>query len=220
LRLFTWPQFSSWKPALALLLLALSGGILGYRAWIKRETPIDKLAREATPRAEIVLPTPPTKAIPPQPDPTATPLPGLSAPPPLPSDEVIAMDIRPRAGETLIRSARTPGAGLLEANKVYLEISGSRSEQARQLLLQRLPAENKFSLTDNPDETDVALKVTVAARQGRFALTAHFADVNGNVIWPLTPGVIERKYEGPLEKAIATFSRELAADLQRLERQK
>jgi hypothetical protein len=214
LRLFNLAQLPSWKPAMAFLFLALSGGVLGYLTVIKQKAPGAKLAGETTPRTEIVLPTPPTKAISPQPGPAATPLARPAAPAPLSGDEVIAMDIRHRAGETITRSASTPGAGLLEANKIYLEISGSRSEQARQLLLQRLPAENKFSLTDNPDETDVALIVTVAAlRQGRFAFTAHIADQNGNVIWPLTPGVIGRKYEGPLEKVIATFSRDLAADL-------
>jgi len=138
--------------------------------------------------------------------------------------EVIAMDVRPRAGapgETLTRSERAQAAGLLEAKKVYLEISGARREQARQQLLRRLPADNKFSLTDDAGEADVALKVTVAAaRQDRLALTAHLTDANGKVIWPLTPGVIGRKYEGPLDKVIAAFSLELAADLRRLERQK
>jgi hypothetical protein len=51
-------------------------------------------------------------------------------------------------------------------------------------------------------------------------LTAHLADANGKVIWPLTPGTIWRQYKGPLEKVIVTFSLELAGDLQRLERQK
>jgi hypothetical protein len=134
------------------------------------------------------------------------------------------MDIRPRAGEPgelLTRSERAQATGLLEAKKVYLEISGARSEQARRLILQRLPADNQLSLTDNPGEADVALKVTVAAsRRDRLTLTAHLADANGKVIWPLTPGTVWRKYEGPLEKVIATFSLELAADLRRLERQK
>jgi hypothetical protein len=224
LRLFNLAQLPTWKTAMAFLFLALSGGVLGYLAVIKQKAPGEKLAVETTPRTEIALPTPPTKAISPQPESAATPLPRPAATPlrrpatptPFSGDEVIAMEIRHRADEALTRSATTPGAGLLEANKIYLEISGSRSEQARRLLIQILPAENKFSLTDNPDETDVALIVTVAApRQDRFAFTAHIADQNGNVIWPLTPGVIARKYEGPLEKVIATFSRDLAADIRR-----
>jgi len=134
------------------------------------------------------------------------------------------MDIRLRdgaPGETLTRSERAQAAGLLEAKEVYLEIGGARREQVRQQLLRRLPSDNKFGLTDDPGEADVALKVTVeAARQNRLALTAYLADANGKVIWPLTPGAIGRKYEGPLDKVIATFSRELAGDLRRLERQK
>jgi hypothetical protein len=130
------------------------------------------------------------------------------------------MDIPSRAGE-LTRGARTQGPGLLGAKKIYLKISGSRSEQARQSLLERLPIDNQFSLTDNPDEADVALKVTATgARQDRIELTAQIADASGNVIWPLTPGAGARKYAGPVEKVITTFSRELAADIRRLERQK
>jgi hypothetical protein len=221
LRLFTPALRPTWKPALAFMLLALSGASLGYWSWTKRGASGDNLPAGDSPTARILLPPTPATVIPPQPDSTAMPIPRPSAPPPSPGPEVIAMDIRPRAGELITRSARTPGANLLEAKKVYLEIRGSRSEQARQLLLQRLPADNRFSLTDNPDEADIALKVTVAAaRQDRLALTAHFADANGNVVWPLTPGAVGRKYEGPLEKIIAAFSRELADDLRRLERQK
>jgi hypothetical protein len=223
-RLFNPAQRSGWKPALAFMLLALFGATLGYSIWIRRSASGDNLALDATPTPRISTATTPTATISPQPIPTAVPIPRPPAPTPLSSDEVIAMDVRPRAGEPgelLTRSERTQAAGLLEAKKIYLEISGARSEQARQQLLQRLPADNQFSLTDNRGEGDVALKVTVAAsRQGRIALTAHLADVYGKVIWPLTPGVIGRKYEGPLEKVIATFSRELADDLRRLERQK
>ena len=223
-RLFDPARRPTWKPALAFLLLALSGGALGYWLWIGRGASDDKLALNATPTPQVSPPTSPTKAISPQPSPLATPTSRPSTPPPLSGDEVIAMDVRPRAGapgETLTRSERAQAAGLLEAKKVYLEISGARREQARQQLLRRLPADNKFSLTDDAGEADVALKVTVAAaRQDRLALTAHLTDANGKVIWPLTPGVIGRKYEGPLDKVIVAFSLELAADLRRLERQK
>src|SRR5262249_6926135 len=159
-----------------------------------------------------------TPAISPQPSPTVGPTPRPSAHPPLSRDEVIAMDIRPPAGapgELLTRSERASAAGLLEAKKVYLEVSGAQLEQVRQQLLRRLPADNQFSLTDNPGEADVAIKVTVAAaRQDRLVLTARLADANGKVIWPLTPGTIGRQYKGPLEKVVITFSRELAGDLQ------
>jgi hypothetical protein len=221
LRIFNPERRPTWKPALAFMFLALSGSALGYWFWIKRDASGDNLVGNATPRAQIMIPAAPTTVVHPQPSPTAAPPPRSSAPTPSPGAEVIAMDVRSRANAPLTRSARTLSASLLEAKKVYLEIRGLRSEQARQLLLQRLPADNQFSLTDKPDEADIALKVTVAAaRQDRLALTAHFAEANGNVIWPLTPGVIGRKYEGPLEKIITAFSRELASDLRRLERQK
>jgi hypothetical protein len=223
-RLFNPAPRPTWKPAMAFLLLALSGSAFGYWFWIGRGASGDNVASNATPTPQSLAPTTPNTAISPQPSPSATPTSRPSTPPPLSGAEVIAMDVRPRAGapgETLTRSERAQAAGLLEAKKVFLEISGARSEQARQQLLKRLPADNKFSLTDDPGEADVALKVTAeAARQDRLALTAHLADANGKAIWPLTPGVIGRKYEGPLEKVIAAFSLELAADLRRLERQK
>jgi hypothetical protein len=211
----------NWKPALAFMLLALSVAPLGYWLWIRRDAAGDNLASDSRPTPQISTTTKPTAAITPQPGSTASPTPRPSMPPPSSGAEVIAMDIRPRADEPLLRSDIAQAAGLLEAKKVYLEISGARREHVRQQLLTRLPADNKFSLTDDPGEAEVALKVTAeAARRDRIALTAHLADVNGKVIWPLTPDIIARKYEGPLEKVIATFSLELAADLRRLERQK
>jgi hypothetical protein len=220
LRLFNSERRPIWKPALAFMILALFGATLGYWFWIRRDALNDTLAGNGAPQPKILPSTTITTVIPPQPGPTAAP----TKPPMAPSDEVIAMDIRPRAGEPgelLTRSERTQAAGLLEAKKVYLEISGAQGELARQQLLQRLPADNRFSLTDNPGEADVAIKVTVAGSpQGRLAMTARLADASGKVIWPLTPGTIGRKYEGILEKVIKAFSRDLAGDIRRLERQK
>jgi hypothetical protein len=223
-RLFNPAQRPNWKPALAFSLLVLSGATLGIWLLIGQDSSINNLTSNATPTPQVLPPPTPTTAISPQPSPSATPTSRPSTPPPLSGVDLIAMDIRLRSGapgETLTRSERTQAAGLLEAKKVYLDISGARREQVRQQLLRRLPSDNKFGLTEDPGEADVALKVTVeAAGQDRLALTAHLADANGKVIWPLTPGVIGRKYEGPLDKVIATFSRELAGDLRRLERQK
>jgi len=223
-RLFNPAQRPSWKPAMAFMLLAFFGATLGYWIWIKGGESSDNLTRNATPTPQVLGPTTPATSISPQPGPPAKPISRPSTPPPLSGDEVIAMDVRPRTvapGDMLTRSERATAASLLEAKKIYLEISGARREQARQQLLRRLPADNKFSLTDDLGEADVAIKVTVeTTRHGRLALTAHMADANGKMIWPLTPGVIGRKYEGSLEKVIATFSLELAADLRRLERQK
>jgi hypothetical protein len=152
------------------------------------------------------------------------PEPPVTAPRRSSRDDVIATDIRARSEETrdaVTRGENALAPGLIEAKKVYLYISGAHSEQARQQLQQRLPIDNKFSLTDNQDEADIAIKVTVSAtRQGRIALTAFVLDASLKIIWPLTPGVTARKYEGPLEKVVETFSRDLAGDIQRLERQK
>jgi hypothetical protein len=217
-----WPDVP--KPALTFMLLALFGAPLGYWFWISGEDEKGYLAGNATPTPQISPAITPTPAISPQPNPTVRPTPRPPAHPPMFRDKVIAMDIRPRAGapgELLTRSERAAAAGLLEAKKVYLQFSGARHEQVRKYLMRRLPDDNQFSLTDNPDEADVALKVTVAAaRRDRITLTAHLADRNGKEIWPLKPGTIRRRYNGPFKKVIVTFSLELAGDLKRLERQK
>jgi hypothetical protein len=225
-----WPvQGQVWKPALAITILALFGVGLWYWLWIGRNASSDKLAHNATTTPQV-SPTPAVITVSPQPPSQPIPQEGPSAdtPPARPSaagsssgDEVIALDIRQPAGgsDLLTRSERAQAAGLLEAKKAYLAVSGTRSQYARRQLLQRLSADNQFSLTENPGEADVAIKVTLAmAGQDRLTLTVQIADTNGKVIWPLTPGTSGRKYEGPLEKAIATFSRELAGDLRQLKR--
>jgi hypothetical protein len=222
LRLFTPERRPTWKPALALVLLALSIAPLGY-FWYLTESPSNggKLAGATPPKTEIFFPTPPATKTSPTPLPTVRPIIRPSALPPESSGAVIAMDIPARAGEPVTRGAITQGAGLLGAKKVYLEISGSRSEQARRLLLERLPMDNQFTLTDNDDEADIAIIATAeGARQDRLGLTVNIRDASREVIWPLTPGAGGRKYAGPVNKVITTFSRELAADIRRLARPK
>src|SRR5262245_1209410 len=213
-RLLNNPKIQFWKPALALLLLALFFfSLIQYFKGIRNAH-----------NGYIVTNDTPTPTISPQPIPTVTPNPRPSSSPPFPRNDVIAMDIRPPTGapdEPLTRGELAQAAGLLEAQKVYLVVSGTQRERARQLLLKQLPADNLFSLTDDTAEANIALKVTVdAAQQDRVVLTAHIADANGNVIWPLTTGTIGRQYKGPFKKAVVKFSRELAGDLQRLKRQK
>lgn len=212
---------SMWKPALAFTLLTVFGAALVYALLVRPAPSRDELA--------LTMPTPPaspsvtpTTSPLPQPSATMAPTPRLSPPA---SDDVIAMDIRSRGGgdpaEALTRSKRAEAVGLLRAKKVYLEISGA--EQLRQTiseqLAQWLQADSKFKLIGNQDEADIALKVVVTAgRKDGIVLTAGLVDANGNVIWPLTPGASRRRYEGPTEKTIATFSRELANDIKQLER--
>ncbi|HQR36138.1 MAG TPA: hypothetical protein PLK30_25665 [Blastocatellia bacterium] len=209
-----------WKPALAFTLLVMLSATLFYWFFVKRVAPQNELAHNTTPTPSVspsVAPTQPSMATSPTPHP--------SAPPPLNGDEVIAMDIRTRTSddptETLTRSERTEAVGLLQAKKVYVEISGA--EKLRQTnseqITRRLQADGKFRLVGSQDEADIALKMTlVATQQDRLVLTAGLVDTHGNVIWPLTPGASRRRYEGPTEKTIALFSRELANDIKRLER--
>jgi hypothetical protein len=222
-RLFEGAPTPIWKPALVFLALALFVAPLIYLFQGRGSESNGNVAGNATPTPQISPEATLAPATSPSSSPTAGPSPRPFSSPPLSSNDVIAMDIRSALGarEPLTRGERAAVAGLVDAKKVYLEVSGARREEARQKLLRRLPADNRFSLTDDSGEADVALKVMVgAARQGRLGLTAHLADANGSVIWPLTPGTSGRHYEGPLEKVIATFSLELAGDLQRLKRQK
>jgi hypothetical protein len=220
-QLFNLAQAISWKPALAFMLFASFGATLGYRFWIGgRGAYSDKLAGNATPTPQISPAITPMPAISPRPSPTVGQTPRPSGRPPTSRDDVIAMDVRGAPGELLTRGEREAAAGLLEAKKVYLQVSGVRREQVREHLLRHLPADNQFSLT-NLGEANVALKVDVkVARQDRLVFTAHLADANGKAIWPLTPGTKWREYEGSPKKVITTFSRQLGGDLRRLERQK
>src|SRR5262249_9582511 len=72
-RLFSPARRPTWKPAVAFLLLALSGGALGYWFWIGRGASGDNMALNATPTPQVSPPTSPTTAISPQPSPSATP---------------------------------------------------------------------------------------------------------------------------------------------------
>ena len=207
-----------WKPVFAFTLLALFSGALVYLFFIKSAVPKGELANNATPSVSPSLPHT-------QPSATTSPTPPLAAPPPLASDEVIAMDIRSRASndpaEALTRSERAEAVGLLQAKKVYLEVTGA--EQLRQKIsdqiAQRLQADSKFKLVGHQEEADIALKVAVTTtQQDQLVLTVGLVDANGNVIWPLKPGTSRRRYTGPAEKTIAMFSRDLASDIQRLER--
>jgi hypothetical protein len=218
-----------WKPALAFMLLALSVGTPAYLLLNRGAESTGNMAGGAMPTPLVSPTTVAVAEVSPQPTPiaapTAVPEPPQAAPTRSFSQNVIVMDIRPQPDEGLrdsaMRGENPLAGGMLDTKKVYLQISGAQREQVRRQLLNRLPLDHKFSLTDDEDEADIALKVDVAsARQGRIALTAYFTNVDGEVIWPLTPGVIARKYEGPLEKVVEAFSRELAGDIQRLERQK
>jgi hypothetical protein len=110
---------------------------------------------------------------------------------------------------------------LLEAKTVLLEVSGAESlrQSISAQLTQQLQADNKFRLTSKRDEAEIALKVTLAAMPpDRLVLTARLVDANVKVIWPLTPRTGGRRYEGLTAKTLARFSRDLAGDIQRLER--
>ncbi|HKX29257.1 MAG TPA: hypothetical protein VJ302_16290, partial [Blastocatellia bacterium] len=207
-----------WRPALAFAVVALFGAAAIYTFRGRQTGTGADLARQASPAPPVIRTEPDALKTP---DSTVTPARGPLAPTPPPADEVIAMDLRPRAGEPLTRGEATEIAGLPAARRIYLEVRGARREEVRRQLRRRLPADNRFSLTDDVGEAEVALIATVtSSRPDRLALTVRLTDPQGKVLWPLTPGTSGRQYTGSLEKVVATFSRELAADLQQLEQQK
>src|SRR5262249_50304331 len=106
----------------------------------------DYLASGATEPSTISRAPEPPVEIPAAPAPPAT-VPGQPS-----TQEVIAMEIRQPAGQLddmVMRGEGAQTARLLNAKRVYLDISGAQSGQVRQQLLQRLPIDNKFSLTGN-----------------------------------------------------------------------
>ncbi|NOT59106.1 MAG: hypothetical protein HOP19_02655, partial [Acidobacteria bacterium] len=204
-----WFEAPRWQPVFALALLLLLAASFFY--WLAQRT--------APPRREIVYTASPTPT--PQPSPTAavTPTsPPKSSATPLISDDVIATNLRTRASDetaSLTRGERADAVTLLAARKLYLDLSADAFTQSlRTQLVERL---NTFTLTANPDEADIALKVNATSvAPNRLTLIARIVDANGKVIWPLTPRVSGRKYEGPTDKTLDQFSRELARDVQQL----
>src|SRR5215510_5380812 len=160
-RHFNYVQREFWKPALAFLLIAIFGATFGYRLFILWNKP-DNVVQKPTPDLQDSPTTTPTQAISPQPNPSTAP---TQRPAILPSDAVIATDVRPGGpdDDMLTRGDRVEAVNLLEAKKVFLEIDGVQRERVRQQILRRLPADNQFSLTDNQSDAQVALKISVAA---------------------------------------------------------
>jgi hypothetical protein len=141
------------------------------------------------------------------------------ASPPIAADDVIAMDFRQGGGSLRTRRERADAIGLLQAQKVYLSISGPQSNEARRLLMKHLPVESSINLIEVVDEADLAIKASVKTlAKGQIEMIIHLADANGEAVWPLTPGKDRRKYTGSLEKVIVAFSRDLARDLKQLGR--
>jgi hypothetical protein len=209
---------ASWKPALGFALLALLSAALVYLFLLKPAAPTGVLVRNATPTPAVSPSVAPTQTPTPQPSATVAPSPRPSGSPSLIGDDVVALDIRARDdNEMLTRSERAAAIGLLEAKKIYLEVSGAEQALVSQLLRRHLPGNSPFSLTEERGEADSALKVTaVAARRERLTITARLVDANGKVIWPLTPGIGGRSYTGAAEKIAIRLSEELSGDLKKL----
>jgi hypothetical protein len=203
-----WPFQISPKPALAVALLAIVFGVLGYAVF--KPSPLKpKDIAQASPTLVPSLPA----SVEPSPSPTVV------APSPLPpSDEVIAMNIRGRESspdDDWVRSEREEAVNALAAGQqLFIELKGNPKFAAS--LKQRLQASEGFKLTSDREAAEVALKLTVrAAGPGRISVFASIVNAGGKVIWPLAPRTSGRSYEGPTEKALDRLSRELLDDVRR-----
>jgi hypothetical protein len=203
-----WPFQISPKPALAVALLAIVFGALGY-AVFKPSPMKPKDIAQASPTPMPSLPA----SIAPSPSPAAV------APGPLPpSDEVIAMDVRGRESspdDDWVRSEREEAVNALAAGQqLFIEVKGGRQFAAS--LTQRLQASGQFKLTTDREAAEIALKLSVrAAGPGRVSIFARIVNAGGKVIWPLAPRTSGRSFEGPTEKALDRLGRELLDDVRR-----
>ncbi|HKX27872.1 MAG TPA: hypothetical protein VJ302_09285, partial [Blastocatellia bacterium] len=171
-----------WRPALAFAVVALFGAATIYSFRGRQTGTGGDLARQASPAPPVIRTEPDALKTP---DSTVTPARGPLTPTTPPADEVIAMDLRPRAGEPLTRGEVTEIAELPAARRIYLEVRGARRKEVRRQLRRRLPADNRFSLTDDVGEAEVALIATVtSSRPDRLALTVRLTDPQGKVLWP------------------------------------
>ena len=214
----------TWKLALACTLFVALGAVLAYWLFVKQRLRTSELAHQMTPTPLASPSAAPTTAPVASPGVLVSSSPRPASSPPLPGDEVIAMDIRSRRSsdpaDSLIREKRAEAVGLLESKLVYLEASGEQRLrlQVSAKLRQRLQSGARFRFTAQPEEADSALKITVAPLPAeRLALTARIVDADGKVIWPLTPGLSGRRYEGPAEKVLERLRQELLSDVRRLE---
>lgn len=238
--LFAWPA-GWWQPALACAVLALvvAGLVYFFAKQSVNRSPelVEHTSPTPAPGISPVTPSP-VLAQGGSPAPAPNPRQQPPAPPPPPAnEEVLAMDLRARPGADFERSAtrgereEVARASLLTARRIYLDVSGA--ERLRNLLSQQLTqslsTSGRFALTANRDEAEIALIVAVestlpaqaeATPARKISFTARIVGADGKTLWPVTPGIIERRYTGPSTKAVAKLSQDLFGELQRLERKR
>ncbi|MDQ3011057.1 MAG: hypothetical protein M3X11_10205 [Acidobacteriota bacterium] len=208
--------FGGWlKPAIAFAALAIVAAGLVY-VLIGRQTSKQPIITQSSPTpAPTASPLLAEQSPTPAPTPVATPLPA--------TERVLAVNLPadPLSKlENLTRGQREEEAvtSLLAAKKLYVEGKGAPAlaEPFAEAIKQRLQAGGNFNFTGDSTEAEIALKLIVESKGQRLRVTARIVNVKGEVLWPLTPGIRARRYDGVSEEVIAELSRELLRDIQQL----
>lgn len=226
---FDW-RASWWRPALAFAVLALiaAGGF--YLSGGKPANIPPEIVQEESPAPGAPPVDQPTTA---QDGPALSPNPPQQAAPPA-GENVIAMNIKARPGtgfeDSATRGEREDAAraSFLTEGKIFLEVSGDERwrRSLNDRLAERLTAGGRFAVTGNRAEAEVALKIAVeappvartdATSDQRISFTARVVGADGKTLWPLTPRVIARRYQGQARKAADKLINDLLDDVQRLE---
>jgi len=229
---FDW-RAAWWRPALAFAILALIAVGLIYLFSGKPANKPPQIVHEESP-------SPAPSATPVDQSPTAAQdgtTPSPNPPSQGPGEEVLAINIKARPGagfeDSATRGEREDAAraSLLTERKIYLEVSGDKRWRGflSDRLTERLTGRGRFAATGSRGEAEVALKVVVEAapRAGTDAtadqgisFTARVVGADGKTLWPLTPRIIARRYQGEARKAADRMINDLVDDIQRLERKR
>jgi hypothetical protein len=104
---------------------------------------------------------------------------------------------------------------------------GPLSEQVQRLLTAALQSSNRFAVVENLSDADALFKGSVeavaaapgssSATAGQVRLQLRLVNARGDVIWPASGRVREKRYVGLPEKVSANVVRDLLDEIRRLE---
>jgi hypothetical protein len=119
--------------------------------------------------------------------------------------------------------SRNSGSVSLPAvKKIRIELPGDgpANRSVRDALVERLRSTSRFSMTENMEEPDAVIKLTVERGPddaGSAAIRVRLVNTAGDVIWPLEKKDQFRRYEGPLKAIADRFVSDLLTDAARPE---
>jgi hypothetical protein len=103
---------------------------------------------------------------------------------------------------------------LSAVKKIYVQVTGdgTADSRVRYALIEQLRSAPRFSVTQNPDEADAMIKLSVTAGGKVTTIRAKLVNPAGDVIWPLGKRDRSRKYQGSLKAALNGFAKDLLSD--------